>query len=151
MPEAEAADAGFLLIDMALAMAVLLVLALVAWPALITRSTVPLTTAAALDTVALLRKARAQSGETGERSAVTVDLTRRRVSSAAGTVLFAPDLSLDFFTDRRCRVAAGTYVLTFLPTGRSCGGVLTIAKGKLAWRVSINWLTGVVDASATRS
>jgi len=151
MPEAEGGQSGFLLIDMALAMAVLLILALVAWPALITQSTVPLTTATALDTVALLRKARAHAAETGNGATVTLDLNQREISSADGAVPFAPDLALDFFTDRRCRVASGTYVLTFLPSGRSCGGVLTIAKGKLAWRVSINWLTGAVDASATRS
>lgn len=34
--------------------------------------------------------------------------------------------------------------IRFMPNGRSSGGAVTLSRGKLAYQVSVNWLTGGV-------
>ncbi len=136
---------------MVMALAILLTIALLAWPALLTRSTVPRLSATALDTAALLRDKRAEAGREGQPIRVTFDLNRREIASGDTIVTLAPDLTIDMTTDRRCRLSAGVYVVTFHPDGRSCGGVFSISKDRISWRVAINWMTGAIDAKAIRS
>lgn len=139
-------EAGFLLIDMAMAVSVLLIIALLAWPALISQTTAPKIAATAFDIASTLRMARATAGREGRPTSVTFDLNRRRISADAGrSVSMAQDLTVDFRTDRRCRASSGVYILTFQPDGRSCGGVFTAERGEAAWRVEVNWMTGAVN------
>lgn len=142
--------AGYMLLDMTLALAVLLVVALVLWPSILGRTTRPQLAALALDSAATLRSLRVEAVRRGEPASARLDLATRQLHGDGGrAVTFPADLAVDFVTDRRCRPGARLFVLTFAPDGSSCGGVLTLSTRRAAWRIEINWLTGAIDARET--
>jgi general secretion pathway protein H len=138
---------GFLLLDMALALTLVLILFAVVWPTLGRGTSKARLAATTLDIVNLLRSDRSAAALDGKAKASRVDLERRTVTNAEGRVVVVPD-------DVRMEIAAGSscargnrlFVIVFAPDGSSCGSSLLLKKGGSTFVIRVNWLTGMIDA-----
>jgi general secretion pathway protein H len=100
----------------------------------------------ALATAAVLKADRAAAARRHVPVATLVDAALRRIqSSASGRVVQVPrDVDMDVLLPARCGTAAVESVI-FLPSGLSCGGVITLARSGVGFEVRVHWLTGGVD------
>jgi general secretion pathway protein H len=138
--------AGFMLLDVALALAVVLMVAAVIWPALPRRTNAALLSATAMDVATLLRADRTRADRDGTARATVVDLAARMVTDARGRSVRIPrDIDVAMLTAGTCQLSGQRYRIEFRPDGSSCGAVLRLANAGRAFRVRVNWLTGWVD------
>jgi general secretion pathway protein H len=145
------AEAGVILLDIVLTLAVFALLVLLALPHLPYNSTTPSRQGAyAAEIAAVLKTDRTAAARQGREVATRVDVATRRVSSGAtGTSVTLPqDITLDVIASDICTVEPGRFAIAFSPDGRSCGAVIRIAKGDRDWRIRVNWLTGFIDVVA---
>jgi general secretion pathway protein H len=143
-------NAGIILLDVVLTLAIFGLLALLILPSL-PRGTTPSRQAAyAAQIAALMKNDRSAAAREGREIATSLDLANRRVSSgSAGTTVTLPaDVRLDVVASQLCAGQAGRFAIRFAPDGRSCGAVVHVAKGELDWRIRVNWLTGLIDIVA---
>lgn len=137
---------GFLLMDMALALTIMLLLFAVIWPTLGSGTTNLQESALALDIATLLRHERTIASQTGVPSSTRIDLDRRILTSADRRQLEIPwDVELRVTTGTACMASARRFVIVFAPDGSSCGGVIVVKKGGHAYAVRFNWLSGMID------
>ena len=140
------ASGGFLLLDMALALTILLLLFAIIWPTFGRGTTSLRQSAIALDIANVLRSDRTTAGLSGRPTVTRIDLNQRVVLGANGRrVEIADDIALEVATGRGCATAARQYVIVFSPEGSSCGGVIVVRRGRLAYAVRFNWLSGMID------
>jgi general secretion pathway protein H len=141
-----AASDGFMLLDMALALTVLLLLFAIIWPTFGRGTSSLRQSAIALDIANVLRSDRTSAGIVGRPISTRIDLNQRMVLGANGhRVDVADDIALEVETGRDCATAARQYVIVFSPDGSSCGGVIVLRKGRLAYAVRFNWLSGMIE------
>ena len=145
---------GIALLDVLLGLLVLSLLTMVGLPALVPGTSPSRLEAYAAEVAALVKSDRAAAAQTGVRIGTRIDLARRQISAGARprsarprSVRLPDDLALDVLTSERCGRENDSIVIAFEADGRSCGGVIRIAKGDLSWRIRINWLTGYVDVA----
>jgi general secretion pathway protein H len=135
-----------MLLDMALALTVLLLLFSILWPSLGRGTTNLQQSAIALDITNVLRSDRTLATMTGVAARTRVDLDQREVIGADGRrVKIANDLAIEIKTGAGCAVGARQYVIVFAPDGTSCGGRIVLRKGRSAYVVSFNWLSGMIE------
>ena len=135
-------QAGIILLDVVLTLAIFGLMALLVLPSL-PRGTTPSRQGAYAAQIAALMK--------NDRSAAArVDVENRRVSSgSAGTIVTLPsDVRLEVIASHLCADQPGRFAIRFAPDGRSCGAIVHVAKGELDWRIRVNWLTGMIDIVA---
>lgn len=144
---------GFVLLDVVLALAVLGLVMLIAWPHQARGTGAARHAAYALEIAALLKNDRTAAAQLGHNVATGIDVSARRiVSGSTGRAIVLPaDLQLDVLASGICISAPGKFAITFSEDGRSCGAVVRIAKGDRDWRVRINWLSGQIDVIAPQS
>jgi general secretion pathway protein H len=141
-----ATSGGFLLLDMALALTILLLLFAIVWPTFGRGTSSLRQSAMALDIASVLRSDRTAAGISGRPISTRIDLNQRMVLGANGRrVDIANDVALEVETGRGCVTAARQYVIVFSPDGSSCGGVIVLRRGRLAYAVRFNWLSGMID------
>ena len=141
-----AGSRGILLLDMALALAILLLLFAIVWPTLGRSTTSLRQSAMALEIATVLRSDRTTAGIIGRPTSTRIDLNNRAVTGANGRrVEIADDIALDVVTGRGCSVAARQFVIVFSPDGSSCGGAIVLRKGRVAYVVRFNRLSGMID------
>jgi general secretion pathway protein H len=135
-----------MLLDLALALAILLLLFAVVWP-LVDRGTSPAQQAAtALDIATLLRVDRSSATRDGISTGTRIDVAGRTVTGANGRRVRVPgDLAMEVTTSPRCVEGLQRFVILFAPDGSSCGGFLVLKKGGQAFAIRINSLSGMVD------
>ena len=139
---------GFMLLDAILALSLALLLAVVMWPMVGARTTGMQIAATALDITTLLRHDRTAASTQGRPTGTRFDLARRFVTDAAGRSVEIPrDASLEIATAPQCADGQQRFLITFAPDGSSCGGVFTLREGSLAFRIRVNWLSGMVDVA----
>lgn len=142
------AGGGIVLIEVVLALAVLGLIAGLVLPHL-PRTTGPATLRAkAHEFAAVLRQDRNAAIRRGAEMVSHIDLARRIVVSGADarTVRLPHDVRIDFVhSDREATGTGGA--IRFYPDGRSSGGAVTFGRGRLAYRVQVNWLTAAVAVS----
>jgi len=144
-PQARAAG-GFLLLDMALALTILLLLFAIVWPTFGGGTTSLQESATALDVATLLRGDRTSAGRTGVPTTTRIDLDRRRLTASTGRHVEIPaDMTLEVTTGSACMTSARQFAIVFSPDGTSCGGMVVLKKGGLAYAVRFNWLSGMID------
>jgi general secretion pathway protein H len=137
---------GYMLLDMALALSLLLLLSSILWPSLGRGTTRLQQSVIALEIANVIRSDRTSATITGVPARTRVDLNRRAVIAANGSyVKIADDLAIEVTTGAGCEVGARQYVIVFAPDGRSCGGQIVLRKGRLAYVVRFNKLTGMVE------
>jgi general secretion pathway protein H len=135
-----------MLLDMALALSILLLLSSIVWPSLGRGTSRLQQSATALQIANVIRSDRTSATITGTVVRTRVDLTRRAVIAADGSyVKIADDLAIEVTTGAGCEVGTRQYVIVFSPDGRSCGGQVVLRKGRLAYVVRFNKLTGMVE------
>lgn len=146
-PAADGAQAGVILLDLVLAVAVFALIVLVALPSLPQGTTPARQGAYALEVAALLKTDRTAAARTGREVATRIDVPARIIAGSANgqTLMLPPDLELSVIASDLCATAPGHFAIVFAADGRSCGAVIRIGKGTRDWRVRINWLTGFVD------
>jgi general secretion pathway protein H len=141
-------SSGFMLLDAILALSIALLLAIVIWPLVGARTAGAQIAAAALDITTLLRRDRTAASLQGRPSGTRFDLSRRLVTDATGRSVEIPrDASLEVMTAPQCADGQQRFLITFAPDGSSCGGVLTLREGSLAFRIRVNWLSGMIDVA----
>jgi general secretion pathway protein H len=137
---------GFLLLDMALALAILLLLFAIIWPTFGNGSTSLQQSATALNIATLLRSDRTAASLLGTPTGTRIDLERRTLTSAQGRTIEVPsDIALEVTTGVACMTSARNFVIVFSPDGSSCGGVIVLKKRGLSYAVRFNWLSGMID------
>ena len=141
-----ARSSGFLLLDMALALTILLLLYAIVWPTLGRGTTSLRQSALALEIANVLRSDRTTAGLVGSPISTHIDFNQRVVVGAGGRRVQIPDdIAVEVATGRGCAVAARQYVIVFSPDGGSCGGVIVLRKGSMAYAVRFDWLSGMID------
>jgi len=139
-------SSGYLLLDMALALTVLLLLVAIVWPTFGRGTNSLRQSATALDIATVLRSDRTSASVLGTPTRTLIDLNQRAVIGATGRrVDVADDIVLEVTAGRACATAARQFVIVFSPEGSSCGGVIVLRKGSVAYAVRFNWLSGMID------
>jgi hypothetical protein len=141
---------GFMLLDMALALTLLMILFAVVWPSVGRETSKSQQAATALSIVNLLRADRSAAALKGVTKDTQIDLGHRTVTSAAGGRIAVPeDLSTEILTGTSCARGERLFVISFAPDGTSCGASLFLRKRGTGFVIRINWLSGMIDAAAT--
>ena len=143
-------QAGIILLDVVLTLAIFGLIALLILPTLPRGTTPSRQGAYAAQIAALMKNDRSAAARQGREIATRVDVANRRVSSGfADTMVTLPsDVALDVIASELCADQAGRFAIRFAPDGRSCGAFVHVKKGELDWRIRVNWLTGLIDIVA---
>ena len=143
-------QAGVILLDVVLTLAIFALIALLVLPTLPRGTTPSRQGAYAAQIAALMKNDRSAAARQGREIATRVDVANRRVSSGFGdTMVTLPsDVALDVIASELCADQAGRFAIRFAPDGRSCGAIVHVRKGELDWRIRVNWLTGLIDIVA---
>lgn len=141
------AAAGFTLIEMTCALAVVALIAAVVLPALPRATSRPRLEGYAVETAALLIADRNAAMRGGAPVATRLDGRSRTIRSGSGaaTVTVPPDVAFDALLAQTCdgRDAGGS--IQFFPDGTSCGGAIVLGRNGARFEIRVNWLTGVVE------
>jgi general secretion pathway protein H len=143
-------DAGFTLLEMVCAVAMVALLAAILLPRLPRGTSRSGLEAYAVEIATLLKSDRnaALSG----RSAVSaaVDAADRAVrSGSTGRVVQVPaDVVFDTLLPERCDGRPALSTISFFASGMSCGGSIRLTRLGNWFEVRVNWLTGGVDIVA---
>ena len=141
---------GFLLLDMALALTILLLLVAIIWPSFGSGTTVLQESATALDIATLLRGDRTAATRTGVPTGTRIDLDTRILTSANGRSVQVPaDVGLEVATGAACITSRHRFLVVFSPDGTSCGGAIILRKGGASYTIRMNWLSGMIDVVYT--
>jgi general secretion pathway protein H len=139
-------SSGFLLLDMALALTILLLLFAIIWPTFGRGTTSLQQSALALDIATLLRTDRTSAGRIGTPTSTRVDVGRRTVTGSTGQRVEIPaDITVEVTAGSACMTSQTRFTIVFSPDGGSCGGAIVVRKGGLAYAIRFNWLSGMID------
>lgn len=143
---------GVVLLDMVLTLAVLLLTFRIVWPLLAFETTPARQTAYAHEIAAVLETDRVVAARRAAVVATRIDVRRRTiVGGATGRTVSLPrDLVLEVITTTDCTVEADRFAIGFSPDGRSCGVTMALVRAGRVMRVSVNWLTGLVEVTGGR-
>jgi general secretion pathway protein H len=140
------AEQGFALYELILVLAILAMVAGVIYPRAVRDPGPAEIRAAAENIAAILRSDR--NAALRQRHAVVsrIDVESGTVRAGAGDgiVKIPGGVKLEFVQSSRELGGADGGGIRFRPNGRSSGGVLTLARGDFAYRISVNWLTAGV-------
>jgi len=135
-----------MLLDMVLALAIILMVAAIAWPAMPTGGNRALLSAAAMSVAAELRADRLAAAREGRPAATVIDLSERSVTGASGRrVTFARGVEVAIKAGKSCEDGSARYRIEFQADGSSCGAEIRLLAGGRQFTVRVDWLTGWVD------
>jgi general secretion pathway protein H len=143
-------QAGVVLLDMVIAMAVIALLLLLVLPTLPHETTPSRMGAYAEQVAAILKSDRSSAARSGREVGTVVDIASKRIEGGAKrqAINLPRDVTLDMIASDTCRSPRGEFAVVFAADGRSCGAVIILAKGGRDWRIRVNWLTGFIDVVA---
>jgi general secretion pathway protein H len=140
-------EAGFTLVEMVCALAIVAMVAAIVLPAIPIGTTRTRLEAYAVETAALLRADR--NAAIRRRTPVVTELSavsRSIRSGASGRVVRLPDdVHFDALLAARCAGRAAGTTISFFPSGMSCGGTIALTRPGAGFQIRVNWLTGGVD------
>ena len=138
---------GFTLLEMVCVLAIVALLASVAWPYVPRQTSRPRLQAYALQAVTLLKSDRAASMRNGLRVDTRLDTSRRLISSGSGgaALKLPDDVGFRATLPRTCQQRPVVATISFFPVGLSCGGAITLSRADLSLEIRVNWLTGRID------
>ncbi len=146
-PIVDDGDAGFTLIEMTCALAIVALLVAVALPALPRATSRPRLEAYAVETAALLIGDRNAAIRRGAPVVTRLDGRGRAIRSGVDNaiVIFPADVVFDALVADTCDGRPAKDSIEFFPDGMSCGGAIFVGRGDVHFEIRINWLTGVVE------
>lgn len=103
--------------------------------------------AAARDIVSALRFARGHALMTHQEATLTLDLTGNTytVSGRDKRYQIPEAIDLTVVTAQTELNGEGEANIRFFADGSATGGRITLERGKAAWKIDINWLTGQIE------
>ncbi|MBV8922471.1 MAG: prepilin-type N-terminal cleavage/methylation domain-containing protein [Bradyrhizobium sp.] len=142
--------AGMTLLEMVCVLAILALLAGILLPRLAMSTSRSRLEAHAVEIVALLKADRSAAIERGGVVAAAIDAPDRTIRSGSGpwTVRVPEDVVFNALLPQRCNGRPALSTISFLASGMSCGGTLSLTRGGSGFEVRINWLTGDIDIVA---
>lgn len=145
-------DTGFTLLEVVCVLAITAMLAAILLPAIPRGTSLPQLDGLALQAAALLNADHAAAESQHREIATLVDAPSRMIQSgASGRFLrFPSDVTVQALFASRCDNRAAGAAIHYLPSGLSCGGVLTLTRSGTGFQVRVNWLTGIADVAAVR-
>ena len=151
MRQTRCGSAGFTLIEILVTLAILsLALALIVGQRPPWSSTMGVRAAAA-QIAAGLREARSEALAQNRPMSFDIDIAQHRFRVGSGPIRSLPgELNLELLTVSGERRNAHTGGIQFNPDGSSTGGRISIADGRLAIAVGVDWLTGRVSIADAR-
>lgn len=122
-------------------------LAAIVLPAIPRATSLPQIDGYAVEAAALLNADHAAAQRQHREIATAIDATERMIQSgASGTVLRFPfDVTVQALLASRCNNRPAGATIRYLPSGMSCGGVVTLTRSGAGFQVRVNWLTGVAE------
>ena len=103
--------------------------------------------AAARDIVSALRFARGQALISHQETAVTLDLAENSYTVSGRDKIYPIPKAIDVAVVTAESEVTGESLgsIRFFADGSSTGGRITLERGKAAWQIDINWLTGQIE------
>ncbi len=140
-------EAGFTLLEMVCALAIVGLLAAVLLPANPRQTSRPRLEAYAIETAALLKADRNAAIRRRLEVTTQVDAPSRSLrSGASGQTVHVPeDVRFETLLPRNCDNRPVVASISFFASGMSCGGVIVLAKFDAGYEIRVNWLTGRID------
>lgn len=139
----EGSRAGFSLVEMLAALAIVGLVAGVATQLVRRPSPRLRVESAARSLCAALRLTRMRAISANEEIALTIDLRRKAfVSPVVAETVLPPDMKIDLTTSAVEQRSRNSADVAFYPTGGSSGGEVALAIEGARAEISVNWLTG---------
>jgi general secretion pathway protein H len=146
-------EAGFTLIEVVCALAIIGLLAALVLPAIPRATSQARLAGYAVEVAALLKGDRNAAIRDHVPVATTFDADRREVrSGASDTVVEIPaDVTFAALLAQRCSGRRAGSMIDFFPGGESCGGAIAISRNGVGYQIRVNWLTGGVEIVAVKA
>jgi len=142
---AEPSTAGYVLIELIAALALLGLMMAMALPT-VPPGTTPTRFRALLSSAAtLLRETRTDAITHGADRLLMFDRPARVLRSGSRRLEIPPDVDIGLFAGASCPMGPNTASIVFRSDGSSCGAVLRLARDRMTSRVRVNWATGHVE------
>jgi general secretion pathway protein H len=140
-------EAGFTLLEMVCALAIVGLLAAVLLPAIPRQTSRARLEAYAIETAALLKADRNAAIRRRLDVTTQVDAPSRSLRSGASgqTVRVPEDVRFETLLPRNCDNRPVVASISFFASGMSCGGVIVLAKLDAGYEIRVNWLTGRIE------
>lgn len=105
----------------------------------------------ARDMVSALRYARGQALLTHQDTSVTIDLAENSYTVSGRSWLYSIPQTIDVtvVTAQNELSGDGQAGIRFFPDGSSSGGRIKLERDGRAWKIDINWLTGLIELEDT--
>jgi general secretion pathway protein H len=141
---ADAGEEGFTLLEIVCVLAIVAMLAAIVLPAIPRGTTLPRVEAYALQTAALLNADHTAAQRQNREIATLVDAPDRTIRSGASSVVlqFPSDVVMETLLAQQCNARDAGATIRYLPSGMSCGGVVSLTRQGAGFQVRVNWLTG---------
>jgi general secretion pathway protein H len=140
-------EAGFTLLEMVCALAIVGLLAAVLLPAIPRQTSRARLEAYAIETAALLKADRNAAIRRRLDVTTQVDAPSRSLRSGASgqTVRVPEDVRFETLLPRNCDNRPVVATISFFASGMSCGGVIVLARLDAGYEIRVNWLTGRIE------
>ena len=140
-------EAGFTLLEMVCALAIVGLMAAVLLPAIPRQTSRTRLEAYAIETAALLKADRNAAIRRRFDVTTQVDAPSRSLRSGASgqTVRVPEDVRFETLLPRNCDNRPVVASISFFASGMSCGGVIVLARLDAGYEIRVNWLTGRIE------
>ena len=140
-------QAGFTLLEMVCVLALIAMMAAVLLPFMPRHTTRSRLQAYALQTAALLKADRNAAVRRGVDVATLVDAGSRQIRSGASAemIRIPDDVRMAALLPGTCKRRPALSSISFLASGMSCGGAITLTRLDIGYEVRVNWLTGRIE------
>jgi general secretion pathway protein H len=145
--------AGFTLIEVVCALAIVALVAALVLPAIPRATSRARLEAYAIEVAALLTADRNAAIRRRAEIATALDADGGAIRSGAGPdrVQLPRDVAFDALLAQRCDGREAGATIHFFPSGMSCGGTIQLRRGALGYQVRVNWLTGGIEVVSSDS
>ncbi|MGJ4949938.1 pilus assembly FimT family protein [Bradyrhizobium sp. HKCCYLS20291] len=144
-------EAGFTLLEVVCALAIIALLAGVLLPAMPKQTSQPRLEAYAIELAALLKADRSAAIKRGSEISTHIDTHSRSISSGVnGQAIRIPDdVKLETVLPRTCNDRPAFETISFFGSGLSCGGIIALKRTHSGYEIRVNWLTGRIELVPT--